>query len=135
MPLVQAGRDAIAALIISTGVPSGIAKGYSNTGAYFVVGDSTSAHAGSQTWMQGNSTMMSMDATYPQRATNVLTFKATFSTAMANFAGGWREWGMWNATTTGDANGKLLNRAVDTGLGIKTSSQIWQVTADITITT
>ena len=133
MPLLQSGRNAIAALIISTGVPSGIAKGYSNTGAQFVVGDSTTAHAGSQTWMQGTSTMSAMDATYPQRSTNVLTFRATFATGSANFD--WREWGMWNATSTGDANGNLLNRAVDTGLGTKTSSQTWQVTADITITT
>jgi hypothetical protein len=135
MPLLQSGRNAIAALIISTGTPSGLAKGYSNTGCYFVVGDSTTAHAGSQTWMQGNSTMIGMDATYPQRSTNVLTFRATFTTAMANFAGGWREWGAWNATSTGDANANLLNRAVDTGLGTKTSSQTWQITADITITT
>jgi hypothetical protein len=99
----------------------------------FVVGDSTTAHATNQTWMQGNSTMEDMDSTYPQIATNVLTFRSTFSTAQANIT--WREWGIFNSTSTSGANSNLLNRAVDTGLGTKTSSQTWQVTADITITT
>lgn len=100
-----------------------------------MVGNSTATHATNQTWMQGaSSTMKAMDATYPSRATNVLTFRATFSTAEANFA--WNEWGIWNSTSTTDANANMLNRKVeDPSLGTKTSAQSWQITADITITT
>jgi hypothetical protein len=74
-----------------------------------------------------------MNATFPTLATNVITAQATFSTASAN----WNisEWGLWNATSTGDANGNLLNRAIDTGLGTKTSAASWQITATLTVTT
>lgn len=135
MPLLQSGRNTIAALIVSTGVPSGISRGYNSTSAYFVVGNSTATHATNQTWLQGaSSTMKGMDATYPSRATNVITFRSTFSTAEANFA--WNEWGIWNSTSTTDANANMLNRKVeDPSLGTKTSAQSWQITADITITT
>ena len=135
MPLLQSGRNAISALLISTGVGTGLAKPYNSTQAYFVVGNSTATHATNQTWVQGaSSTMKGMDATYPSRATNVITFRATFSTAEANFA--WNEWGIWNSTSTTDANANMLNRKVeDPSLGTKTSAQSWQITADITITT
>ena len=135
MPLLQAGRNTIAALIMSTGSASGIARPYNSTGAYFVVGNSTAAHATNQVYVQGAaSTMKSMDATYPSRSTNVITFRATFSTGEANFA--WNEWGIWNSTSTTDANANMLNRKVeDPSLGTKTSAQSWQITADITITT
>lgn len=135
MPLLQSGRNAISALIISTGVGSTMARPYNSTAAYFVVGNSTATHATNQTWMQGaSSTMKAMDSTYPSRATNVITFRSTFSTAEANFA--WNEWGIWNSTSTTDATANLLNRKVeDPSLGTKTSAQSWQITADITITT
>ena len=130
MPLVVTGRNNIAALIVSTGN----LKPWNSTNAYFVVGVSTATHSTAHTWMQSTSTMMAMDAGYPTRATNVCTFRATFSTAQANFA--WNEWGIWNATSTGDANASLLNRKVeDPSLGTKTSAQSWQITADITFTT
>lgn len=130
MPLVQLGRNNIAALIVSTGSM----RPWSSTGAYFLIGNSTAAHAGSQTWMQGTATMKPMDATYPTRATNVLTYSATFTTAEANFL--WSEWGLTNTTSTADANQSLLNRKVeDPNLGTKTSAQSWQIQAAITITT
>jgi hypothetical protein len=106
------------------------------TGAYFVVGNSTATHATSQTFTQGASTTMAaMDAGYPTRATNVCTFRATFSTAQANFA--WNEWCIYNSTTTALGTGDtILNRKVeDPSLGTKTSAQSWQITADITFTT
>lgn len=130
MPLVVTGRNNISALIVSTGA----VRAWGATGAYFVVGISTATHSTANTWMQSTSTMMAMDSGYPQRATNVCTFRATFSTAQANFA--WNEWGIWNATSTGDATASLLNRKVeDPSLGTKTSAQSWQITADITFTT
>jgi hypothetical protein len=135
MPLLQTGRNCISALLISTGVGSGTARPYNSTGAYFVVGNSTATHATNQTFTQGAATTMKgMDATYPSRATNVITFRSTFSTGEANFA--WNEWGIWNSTSTTDANANMLNRKVeDPSLGTKTSAQSWQITADVTITT
>ena len=131
MPLVQLGRNNLAALAVSTGSM----RPWNATGAYLIVGNSTAAHTTAQTWMQGaSSTMKTMDAGYPTRATNVCTFRATFSTAEANFA--WNEWGVTNTTSTGDANQSLLNRKVeDPSLGTKTSAQSWQITCDITFTT
>ncbi len=132
MPLVQLGRNNIAALIVSTGAM----RPWGATGAYFIVGNSTATHTTTQAWMLGaSSTMKVMDAGYPQRNTvNVNTFRATFSTAEANFA--WNEWGITNTTSTGDAAQSLLNRKVeDPSLGTKTSAQSWQITADITFTT
>ena len=131
MPLVVLGRNNIAALIVSTGAR----RPWGATGAYFIVGNSTATHATNQTWMSGAaSTMNPMDAGYPTRATNVLSFRATFSTAQANFA--WNEWGITNTTSTADANQSLLNRKVeDPSLGTKTSAQSWQITADISFTT
>lgn len=131
MPLVQLGRNNIAALIVSTGAM----RPWGATGAYFIVGNSTATHTTTHAWMLGAaSTMKAMDAGYPTRATNVNTFRATFSTAEANFA--WNEWGVTNTTSTGDANQSLLNRKVeDPSLGTKTSAQSWQITADITFTT
>ena len=130
MPLVVTGRNNIAALIVSTGAM----RPWGATGAYFLVGNSTATHSTAHTFMQGTTTMMAMDAGYPTRATNVNTFRATFSTAQANFA--WNEWGIFNSTSTGDAAASLLNRKVeDPSLGTKTSAQSWQITADITFTT
>lgn len=134
MPLLQSGRNAFSALAVTTGTGSGLAKGYNSTNCQLVIGNSSAAHATNQTWMQGaNSTMSSMNATFPTLATNLVTAQATFTTAMANFTV--FEWGLWNATSTGDANANLLNRAIDTGLGTKTSAASWQITAALTITT
>jgi len=132
MPLVVLGRNNISALIVSTGSM----RPWSSTGAYFLVGNSTAAHATNQTWVLGAaSTMAPMDAGYPTRATNVCTFRATFSTAQANFA--WNEWGIVNTTTTSLADGySMLNRKQeDPSLGSKSCTASWQITADITFTT
>jgi hypothetical protein len=67
-----------------------------------------------------------MDATYPTRATNVLTFRSTFTTSDANFA--WAEWAVFNASSSGT----MLNRKVE-ALGTKTSAQTWQITVTLTV--
>lgn len=67
-----------------------------------------------------------MDATYPQIAGNVLTFRATFATGDANFA--WNEWGVFNAASAG----VMLNRKVE-ALGTKTASQSIQLTVTVTV--
>lgn len=67
-----------------------------------------------------------MEAGYPQRATNVLTFRSLFASGEANFA--WNEWGIFNAASAGT----MMARKVES-LGTKTSAQSWQMTATITI--
>jgi len=124
MALTNAGRDLIAAAIIADTYTS-----FANANANIGVGDSATAFAASQTDLQAASNKMRkvMDATYPLRATNVLTFRSTFATGDANWA--WQEWAVFNAA----AAGTMLNRKVES-LGTKTSAQSWQITVDLTIT-
>jgi hypothetical protein len=97
------------------------------------VGNSTATSTASQTDLQGGSKQrVIMDGTYPQHTTGTstsartATFRATFSTAVANFS--WREWGVFNST----ASQRMLNRKVQ-NLGTKTSAASWQFTVSITI--
>lgn len=124
MPLTNAYRDLLASLSVGAG-----GTAFNNANAYIGVGDSTTAHAYTQTDLQAatNKLRKAMDATYPQLATNVMTFRATFSTAEANFA--WQEWGVFNAST----GGTMMQRKVES-LGTKTSSQSWQFTVTLTLT-
>jgi hypothetical protein len=124
MALTNAGRDHIAADIIGEAVTE-----FNNANAHIGVGDSTTAFAASQTDLQAatNKLRKAMDATYPQRSTNVLTFRSTFATGDANFA--WQEWAVFNASSTG----VMFSRKVES-LGTKTSAQSWQFTVTLTIT-
>ena len=124
MALTNAMRDLIAADVIGESVTE-----FNNANARLGVGDSTTAFAATQTDLQAATNVLrkAMDATYPTRATNVLTFKATFATGDANFA--WQEWGVFNAGT----GGTMMNRKVES-LGTKTSSQSWALTATLTVT-
>lgn len=101
---------------------------YNNANAHLAVGDSTTAEAAGQTDLQASTNKLrkAMDSTYPQRAGNVLTFRATFGTSDANFA--WNEWAIANASSSG----QILNRKVQ-NVGTKGSSSTWQATATITI--
>jgi len=132
MALTQSGRDLIAKMLVGT---AGTSENYSTANAQIIVGDSNGTFGSSQNDMgssganRGNS---SMDAGYPTIAANVLTFRSTFGTAVANFA--WNEWGVKNSSSSSTGTGTLLNRAV-TSLGTKTSAQSWQMTGTITVTT
>jgi hypothetical protein len=123
MGLTNAGRDLIAQALIGEAVTS-----FANANAYLGVGDSSTAFAATQTDLvaASNKLRKAMDATYPQRSNNVLTFRSTFATNEANWA--WNEWGVFNAA----AAGTMLNRAV-ASLGTKTSAQTWQVTVTLTV--
>jgi hypothetical protein len=123
MGLTNAGRDLIAQALIGEAVTS-----FANANAYLGVGDSSTAFAATQTDLvaASNKLRKAMDATYPQRSNNVLTFRATFAANEANWA--WNEWGVFNAA----AAGTMLNRAV-ASLGTKTSAQTWQVTVTLTV--
>ena len=123
MAMTTVGRDYIAQALVGEAFTA-----FNNANARIGVGDSSTAFAAGQTDLQApaNKLRKAMDATYPQRATNVLTFRATFGTAEANFA--WNEWGVFNAA----AAGQMLNRKVE-ALGTKTSAQTWQLTVDLTL--
>jgi hypothetical protein len=122
MALTNAYRDFLTSLAAGAG-----GTAFNNANSYIGVGDSTTAFAATQTDLQAatNKLRKAMDATYPQVATNVITFRATFSTAEANFA--WQEWGVFNASSAGT----MMNRKVES-LGTKTSAQSWQITVTIT---
>ena len=101
---------------------------FNNANAYIGVGDSAAAFAAAQTDLQAgaNKLRKAMEATYPQRAANALTFRALFATDEANFT--WAEWGVFNAV----AAGTMMNRKVE-ALGTKTSAQSWQLTVTNTL--
>lgn len=124
MALTNAGRNFIASAIINDGPPTF----FSNANAYIGVGDSNTAYAATQTDLQAatNKLRKAMDATYPQRTDNVLTFRSTFATGDANFS--WNEWGVFNASSAGS----MLNRKVES-LGTKTNVQTWEITVQLTV--
>jgi len=122
MPLTDAGRNFLAQSIMEA------VTLFNNANAYLGVGDSSTAFAASQTDLVAatNKLRKAMDATYPQRTTNVITARSTFATGDANFA--WNEVGYFNAA----AAGTMLNRKAQS-LGTKTSAQSWELTATITL--
>jgi hypothetical protein len=124
MALTTAGRNHIAQALIGEAVTA-----FSNANAHIGAGDSTTAFNAAQTDLVAatNKTRKAMDATYPTRSTNVLTFRSTFGTSDANYA--WEEWAVFN----GSSAGTMLNRKVES-LGTKTSAQSWQITAALTVT-
>lgn len=121
MGLLNSGRDHLAAAAIGDSVTA-----FSNANARLCVGNGTTSFSAAHTDLQGASKLRkAMDATYPQRTTNVVVFSATFGTTDANFA--WEEWGIANA----GSGGTMLNRKVGT-LGTKTSAQVWVFEATVT---
>jgi len=124
MALTNAGRNFIAQAIINDASPSF----FTNALAYLGVGDSNTIFNAAQTDLQAASNKLrkAMDATFPTRATNEITFQSTFGTSEANFT--WNEWGTFNAA----AAGTMLNRKVES-LGTKTAAQSWQLNVTITV--
>lgn len=123
MALTTAFRDYLASLTAGAG-----GTAFNNANSYIGVGDSSTAFNASQTDLvaASNKLRKAMDATYPQVATNVITYRSTFATGDANWA--WNEWGVFNASS----GGTMMNRKVES-LGTKTSAQSWQVTVTITL--
>jgi len=123
MPLTNAGRDDIAKALMADSFTA-----CNNANARLGVGDSNAAFAAGQTDLQAASNKLrkAMEASYPQRAANVLTFRSLFGTSEANFA--WEEWGVFNA----GSGGTMVSRKVE-ALGTKANTQSWQLTADLTV--
>lgn len=124
MAITNAGATLAASAIVGDG---GITV-LNNANAYLGVGDSTTAFSAAHTDLQAasNKLRVGMDATYPQRSSNVLTLRSTFTTGQANYA--WDEWGVFNASS----GSTMFSRKVE-ALGTKTSAQSWVLTATITV--
>ena len=120
--LVNAGIQLMLDLLIGAG-----GTVFSNANARIGVGDSTTAAAASQTDLQAatNKLRKAMDATFPSRAAQTLTFKSSFTSGEANFA--WQEWAIFNSSS----GATMLNRKVES-LGTK-SSGTWTLQVDLTI--
>lgn len=123
MPLTNGGRDLLAQAVVND-EPTFL----DNANAHIGVGSSATEFSASQTDLQAASDKLrkGMEATYPQRAANVLTFRSVYGTAEANFA--WNEWGLFNAS----ADGTMFSRKVET-LGTKTDHATWQLTVELTL--
>lgn len=121
--LTNSGRDLLAQMIAGEATTP-----FNNANSYLGVGDSSTAFSAAQTDLIAatNKFRKGMEASYPQRAANVLTYRALFATSEANFA--WEEWALFNDPTAGT----MLCRKVES-LGTKTSAQSWQLTVDITV--
>jgi hypothetical protein len=101
---------------------------FDNTNAYIGIGDSNAAVSASQTDLQAstNKVRKAMDATFPSRSGQTMTWRCTFSTSEGNFS--IQEAGIFNASSAGT----MLNRLL-AALGTKTSATTLQVTATLTI--
>jgi hypothetical protein len=121
MPLTNSGRDHIAQSLVGEAVNQ-----FNAANARIGVGSGTTAFAATQTALVTQLARKGMDATFPTRTGNTLTFRSTFDTTEAN--GAWEEWGVFNAAT----GGTMLNRVRET-LGTKPSTQTWQFTVTLTV--
>lgn len=101
---------------------------FSNANARIGVGDSNTAAAAAQTDLQAstNKAYKSMEASYPSRSGQTVTWRAVFGTGDANYA--WEEFTVDN----GASAGKTLNRKVS-AQGTKAAGQTWTVDLAITL--
>lgn len=101
---------------------------FNNANAYIGSGDSSTAFAASQTDLQAatNKLRKAMDATFPSRASQVMTWRSTFATSDANWV--WNEIALFNASSAGT----MLARIV-ASMGTKTSSVSYVASYTITV--
>jgi hypothetical protein len=119
----NAGGAALLDLLIGAG-----GTAFNNANAYIGVGDSSTATTASMTDLQAstNKLRVAMDATYPSRSGQVMTWRSTFGSAQANFA--WNEIALFNASSAGS----MLARTAQ-ALGTKASGTVWTATYTITV--
>lgn len=131
--LVNAGIQRLEDLLIVGG-----GQGYDNTHTRIGVGNASTAATATDTDLgaaagAGNRYFQVMDATFPSRAAQTLTFKATFASANGNFA--WNEWGIDQGTASGTTvTAPMLNHKIPSGgLGTKASGAAWAFTVTVVI--
>jgi hypothetical protein len=109
---------------------------FDNTHARLGVGNSSTAAVATHTDLQaaagaGNRQFKMVDATFPSRASQTVTFKATFAAGEAQFA--WLEWCIDRGTADGTTvTAPMFNRKVPVG-GLGTKGAVsWALTVTIT---
>lgn len=140
---MNGGVDVIWKRLITLKPSTGLASVTSafSTKAALAVGDSSAASTASQTDIQAaagatHRVRRVMDSSFPSHTTGTSTtarsasFQVTFTTAQGNFA--WKEWGLFNTTSTSAGAFRMLNRKV-AALGTKTSAATWQLNIKLTI--
>jgi hypothetical protein len=120
---VNAGGAALLDLLIGAG-----GTAFNNANAYIGVGDSSTATTAGMTDLQAatNKLRVGMDATYPSRSGQTVTWRASFGSAQANFV--WNEIALFNASSAGT----MLARTAQ-ALGTKASGTVWTATYTITV--
>ena len=109
----NAGGAALLDLLIGAG-----GTAFNNANSYIGVGDSNTAPAVGQTNLQAatNKLRKAMEATFPSRSGQVVTFRSVFATGDANWS--WEEMGIFNHASAGT----MLCRALVPAPFTKTSS-------------
>lgn len=109
---------------------------WSNGNAFIGVGDSSTAEAATQTELQAatNRFYKGMNATYPSRVNQTVTFQSDYTTTEANYV--WAEWSISAGATTASGAGFTtgttnLNRKV-AALGTKASGT-WTLTVTVAL--
>lgn len=129
--LLNAGIQRLEDLLIGAG-----GTAFNNANSRLGVGNSNTAEVATQTDLSAaagaaNRQFKVMNATFPSRAVNVISWASDFLTGEANFA--WAEWGIDNGTVTGTTvTAPMLNRKV-AALGTKATGT-WTLTGTLTIT-
>lgn len=112
---------------------------YANANAFIGVGDTNTAEAATQTELQAtanaaNRFYKGMNATFPSRSNQTVTWQSDFTSGEANFA--WNEWTIAASASSASGSGFLigttnLNRKVQS-LGTKATGT-WTYSGTITI--
>jgi hypothetical protein len=127
--LLNEGIARLLDLLIAAG---GVA--YNNANAFIGVGASTTAEAATQTDLQTTPFYKAMNATFPSRASQTVSWQSDFTSAEANIV--WNEWSISAGATTASGSGFTvgttnLNRKVQS-LGTKATGT-WTLTGQVTI--
>ena len=120
--LVNTGIQLLEDLLIGAG-----GTAFNNANSYIGTGSDGTAAAATQTdLLDGSAERIGMEATFPSRASQTLSFKSIFTTGDGNYE--WLEIGVFNASTAGT----MLNRKV-VSKGTKEATDTWTITITITI--
>jgi len=110
-----------------------VTNAWGNTNAYLGVGTSTVAEAATQTDLQAGGFYKAMNATFPSRSAQTVTFQSDFTSTEANQA--WQEWSVAAGATVASGAGFTtgttnLNRKVSS-LGTKATGT-WTLSGQVT---
>ena len=101
---------------------------FNNANARIGVGDGTVAEDAAQTGLQGtNKAFVGMEAGYPQRSGNTVTFRSVFDGDTGNFS--WQEFTIVNGADDTAVN---MNRKVS-NQGTKASGQTWTIDLQVSL--